>query len=69
MRRTVMLITGLGAILALAGCSMAINGETRYRLHRAFANGSSVNPQLGDVSFKYEKDLFYSLTPLSFKGH
>ncbi len=64
-----MMMVGLGAILALAGCSMAMSGETRYRLHHAFANGASANPRLGDVSFRSEKDLFYSLTPLSFRGH
>ncbi len=64
MRRISMTIIGLGALLALGGCSMALNGEARYRLHRAFANGQSVDPQLGDVGFAAQRTLHDQLTPL-----
>lgn len=68
MRRTVMTIVGLGVALALGGCSLALSRETRAQLHRAMANGADANPQLGNLNFRAEKDLYYSLTALPWKS-
>lgn len=68
MRRMVLAVAGLGTLLALGGCSLALSRETRAQLHHAMANGADANPQLGNLSFKAQKDLYYSLTPLPWKS-